>query len=139
MTQPYPSHWPRPDRQRPTTLASRITEQQKLALYNRVITTRHLAAVLNVHERYLSALFSSKVPIIDKKPLIEARKAFKLEIAKQVNEGKYTTKEGAKVANVTYKTMRRFMERAKNLANDSKTGAVQNLANTVKDLAEGQK
>lgn len=109
----YPAHWPKYDKYDKDKLASRITEQQKQDLYNRKITTRDLAKLLGVHERYFSSVFSGKVPIIDKKPLIEARKAFKLEIAKQILEGKYTGREAAKVANVSYKTMSRFKALAK--------------------------
>lgn len=113
MTQKYPATWPKANKTRPTILASRITEQQKLDLYNRVITTRDLARILNVHERYLSSCFAHKVAITDKKPLIEARKLFKLAVAEQIIAGKYTITEASKVANVSYNTMRRFLERAK--------------------------
>lgn len=109
----YPSHWPRPNKTRPTALQTRITEQQKEDLYHRRITTRDLAKQLNVHERYLSYMLPGKVPIIDKKPLIEARKAFKLEMGKQVIQGKYTIRQAADASNVTYNTMRRFVEKAK--------------------------
>lgn len=113
MTEPYPKTWPRPIKTKPKSLQTRITEQQKLDLYNRVITTRDLAKQLDVHERYLSYSFPRKVPVINKKPLIEARKAFKLEMGKQVLSGKYTVTQAAEVANVAYNTMRRFVEKAR--------------------------
>ena len=109
----YPVHWPRPYKHKPTALASRITEQQKLDLYHRRVTTRDLAKILGVHERYMSQVFSGKIPVTDKKPLIEARKLFKLAVAEQIIAGKYTITEASKVANVSYNTMRRFLERAK--------------------------
>lgn len=108
LTNGYPAHWPKPNRHKPATLATRITEQQKQDLYNRKVTTRELATILGVHERYLSQHYSGKVPVLDKKPLIEARKAFKLEIAKQILDGKITGRQASKIANVSYRTMVRF-------------------------------
>ena len=110
---PYPSSWPRPDPKRPTSLASRITEEQKLRLYNREVTTRELAAVLNVHENYLSYKFPTKAPIPDTKKLLQARKEYKLEIAKQVLSNRYTIGQAAKIAHTSYNTMARFVAKAK--------------------------
>ena len=115
MPQPYPSFWPRPDHRKPKSLKTRITEQQKQDLYDRKITTRDLAKILNIHERYLSYTFPGKVEVINKKPLIEARKAYKVEIAKQILEGKYSIVQAARVANVSYNTMQRFLQKAKSL------------------------
>lgn len=112
----YPSHWPKPNPKRTTALASRITEEQKRQLYHREITTRDLAKVLGVHEEYLSYMYPGKVPIIDKKPLIEARKLYKLEMAKLVIEGKHTTMEAAMIAHVSYNTMRRFIKKVQNVS-----------------------
>lgn len=111
----YPDTWPKANPKRPLTLASRITEQQKNDLYQRKITTRDLAKLYNTHEKYVSALFPGKEPIYDKKPLMEARKAFKLAIAKEILEGKYTITQGAEVACVCYNTMLRFVAKAKAL------------------------
>lgn len=107
----YPDHWPKPDRKQPKLIQSRVTEQQKLDLYNRNLTTRDLAKLLGVHETYLSSLFPGKVPIIDKKPLIEARRAYNTEMAALVLSGRYTAKEAATIAHTTVKTMRRFMKK----------------------------
>lgn len=109
----YPTHWPRPNALKPLNLATRITEQQKHDLYERRITTRDLAIALDVHERYLSYMFPGKEPIVDKTPLIEARKAFKLEIAKEILQNKYSILQGSRVANVSYNTMQRFLAKAK--------------------------
>lgn len=109
----YPDHWPKPNRKKPTLIQSRVTEQQKLDLYNRRLTTRDLAKALDVHETYLSALFPGKVAIIDKKPLIEARRAYNLEMAKLAISGRYTVKEAAAIAFTTVKTMRRFVKKIK--------------------------
>lgn len=110
---PYPSSWPRPDPKRPSSLASRITEDQKLKLYNREITTRELAALLDVHENYLSYKFPTKVPIPDTKKLLQARKEYKLEVAKLVLQNKLTTRQAAEVAHTSYNTMARFVAKAK--------------------------
>jgi hypothetical protein len=109
----YPTHWPRFNSLKPKSLQSRITEQQKHDLFERRITTRDLAKLLDVHERYLSFKYAGKQEVINKKPLIEARKAYKIEIAKQVLEGKYSIVQAANVANVSYNTMQRFLQKAK--------------------------
>lgn len=113
MSKTYPQTWPKPDRERPSKLASRITELQKQALYDREITTRDLAKELGVHERYLSAVFPGKVPIVSKKPLIEARNLYKMSVAEDALAGKYTRQEAAKIANVTYKTLLRYVQKVK--------------------------
>lgn len=109
----YPSSWPRPWPKKPNLLQSRITDQQKMDLYNRVITTRALAKELGVHERYLSCMFPHKVPIVDKRVMTEARRAHRLAIAVEVLEGKYTIGEASKIAHVSYTTMQRYVGKAK--------------------------
>lgn len=109
----WPTDWPRPNPKKPMAVQTRITDEQKRDLYNRKITTRDLAKVLGIHERYCSALFPHKVQLRDRKVLMEARKAYKLEIANQVIQGKYTITEAAKVAFVSYNTMQRFVTKAK--------------------------
>jgi transposase-like protein len=111
----YPSFWPKANPRKPDSLQSRITEQQKRDLYSRVVTTRELAKTLGVHEKYLSFKFYSKVEVVDKKPLIEARKAYKLEIATQVMQGKYSIQQAADTAYVSYNTMQRCVQKAKEL------------------------
>lgn len=109
----YPSFWPKSDPHKPNSLQSRITENQKQDLFNRRVTTRALAKVLGVHEKYLSYKFYTKVKVVDKRPLTEARKLYKLEIGIQVLKGKYTIQEAANVAYVSYNTMQRFVVKAK--------------------------
>lgn len=110
---PYPVTWPTPDPKRPDALVTRITEAQKLALYNRQITTRALAKELGVHEQYLSYKFPHKVPVLDKRDLVQARKEYKLAIAKRVIAGEFTTKKAATLAHVSYNTMTRFVAKAR--------------------------
>lgn len=109
----YPTFWPKHDPRKPDSLQSRISEHQKQDLFNRRVTTRALAKVLGVHEKYLSYKFYTKVKVIDKKPLTDARKLYKLEIGIQVLEGKYSIQEAANVAYVSYNTMQRFVMKAK--------------------------
>ena len=109
----YPSFWPKADSHKPGSLQSRITEQQKRDLFNRRITTRKLAKLLGVHETYLSYKFFTKVEIVDKRPLIEGRKLYKLEIAIQVLKGVHTIQEAADIAYVSYNTMQRCLQKAK--------------------------
>ena len=109
--QPYPSFWPKPNPKKPDLLQSRVTEADKLALYNREITTRALAKKLNVHERYLSSVFPHKVPIADKRELCQARKAYRMSIAKEVIDGKHAVKEAAKICNVSTSSMLRYVRK----------------------------
>lgn len=110
----YPDFWPQPDKLHPEYVQSRITEEQKIALYNRQITTRELATILGVSERHLSTYFTGKCPIPDKKELTKARREYKIELAKEVLQGKYTVKQASKIAYTSYSTMlRRVKEAAK--------------------------
>lgn len=112
----YPKFWPKANPLKPESLQSRISEQQKRDLFNRRITTRALAKALGVHEKYLSYKFYAKSQIVDKKPLIETRKLYKLEVAVQVLEGKYSMQQAADIAFVSYNTMQRCVQKAKKLA-----------------------
>jgi len=109
----YPESWPRPDAKQPTLLQSRITEEQKLSLYNRNISTRELASVLGCHETYLSGLFPGKVPLANRKELLATRKTYKLSVAREILLGKYTIAEAAELAFTSYNTMHRCLAKAK--------------------------
>lgn len=121
---PYPSSWPKPTDRR-FTLVCRITEQQKLDLYNRRITTRALAITLGVREAYLSTIFPGKIPSTKpakrpnraKRDLILARKAFRAEQARAVLSGKMTIAEAAKVANTGYRNMARVVKALREATN----------------------
>lgn len=113
MTDKYPDHWRKANPKRPESLQSRITEQQKADLYSRSISTRELARVLNVHEKHLSYAFPGKEPIVDKRPLIEARKEFKLNVAKEILEGNLTISKASEKCFVSYHTMLRYLNKAK--------------------------
>ncbi len=114
MTTPiYPTRWPKKNPKKPGSLVSRITEQQKEDLFNRVITTRELAKTLGVHEKYLSFAFPGKVEIFDKKPLVEARRTYRLAVALDIMAGKLSTKEAAALVHVSYNTMQRYINKAK--------------------------
>lgn len=110
--QPYPLFWPKPNGNT-NQLQTRITERQKLDLYNRRVTTRDLAKILDVHERYLSYMFPFKVEVIDKSKLCEARRAFKTHIASLVILKQFTIKEAAKKAYVSESTMQRFVKKVR--------------------------
>jgi len=58
-------------------------------------------------------MFPGKEPIVDKTPLIQARRDFKLAIAREILQNKYNIVHGAKIANVSYNTMQRFLAKAK--------------------------
>ena len=111
----YPTKWPKPNPLRPNSLKTRITEQQKEDLYLRKITTRDLAKILGVAEKYLSFTFSGKEPIYkyNKRPLVEARREFRAELAKKILEGVYTTAQAADLACVSNNTMYRALHEAR--------------------------
>ena len=114
MTHPtYPDEWPKPNPFKPLALASRITETQKEDLYQRRVSTRDLAQALNVHEKYLSDQFPGKIPTPKKRELINARKAYRMSLARGVLEGRYTVKRAAEIAYVSYNTMQRIFKKAK--------------------------
>ena len=118
----YPEKWPLPDRKQPTLLQSRITEDQKLALYNRNISTRELASILKCHETYLSGMFPGKVPLANRKELLDTRKAYKLTVAREILLGKYSIREAAELAFTSYNTMHRCVAKAKELHPELVTG-----------------
>lgn len=70
---------------------------------------------MNVHEKYLSDQFPGKIPIPKKRELINARKAYRLSLAKGVLEGRHTVKKAAEIAYVSYNTMQRIFKVAKAL------------------------
>lgn len=111
----YPATWPKPDPKRPDCLASRMTEQDRVDLYERRITTRALAKKYGVHERHVSFMYPGKKPLVDQAKLALIRKEFKLAVAKEVLEGKYTSREASNKAHVSYNTMLRFVAKAKKL------------------------
>ena len=114
---PYPSTWPKANGN-PHKLVSRITEQQKLDLYNRRVTTRALALTLNVREAYLSSLFPGKVSTTerprrtgrDKSALLAARRGFRREVAGRVLKQEFSIKAAAEFANTSYRTMARVVK-----------------------------
>lgn len=109
----YPKTWPKPNPYKPKLVQSRVTEAQKQALYRREISTRELARQLGTHEKYLSTLFPGKEMTRSKSDLIKARVHYRITLAKQVLEGKYTIGEASKIAYVSYSTMQRFFAKAK--------------------------
>lgn len=109
----YPEHWPKPNPDKPKSLPSIITEQQKEDLYNRRITTTALAKELNVSFKWLSYTFTGKVPIHDKRPLIQARREYRILIACDVLKGKYSIIEAAKIVFCSRNTMQRYINKAK--------------------------
>jgi hypothetical protein len=115
-THTYPDAWPKPNPKKPLSLVTRITEQQKRNLYNRLVTTRELAKNLEVHEAYLSAIFPGKVkPVaqqikegMHKKRAI--RLVFRRLLARQVLKGEISLNAATARANVSERTMRRILK-----------------------------
>lgn len=114
---PYPTCWPKPIPHKPRALATRISEEQKLKLYNREITTRDLAKLLDVHENYLSTLFPGKVTPISqqieegmhKKRAI--RKVFRTLWARKVIKKEVSVADAANHTAVSKRTMQRIVRK----------------------------
>lgn len=108
---PYPESWPKPDPLRPQRLASRISEDQKVDLYNRRVTTRDLAGTLKVSEKWLSYTFPGKRPLENKASKRKARNAFREFHAKRVVAGEALISTAADAACCSYSTLRRVVLR----------------------------
>lgn len=115
----YPDYWPKPPIGS-ESVASRITEEQKTALFNRQITTRDLAKTLRVSEKYLSSLFPGKDEentlkrrVEHKQELVQVRKEYRLTLAKDILTGKYSIADAADIAGCSYNTMLRTLAKAK--------------------------
>lgn len=117
---PYPSTWPKAKPTRPAIVATRITESQKLALYNREITTRDLAKALNVAESYLSEMFPGKIPPLDmsKTALAAVRKEFRMQEAHRVASGALKLDVAAELCRVSVRTMYRALNAARRISKE---------------------
>ena len=110
----YPNSWPKAS-SRTDALASKVTEEQKEALYNRKITTRELAKLLRVNESYLSSLFPTKAQPDSqaKRVLIAIRKEFRQTQAVKVAHKQLTTEQAALICRTSYRTMARAVQLAR--------------------------
>lgn len=125
MTHPekYPDTWPKANPHRRKTLASRITEAEKMALYNREITARELADRYNTHEKYIAAMYPGRVATVkppkkSDSPLVKARTEFRLDICIKILEGEYTVRKASVICNCSYNTMQRWLAKAKEMRPD---------------------
>lgn len=111
----YPDKWPKPSYSRPRAVASRITEQQKTDLYNRRVSTRDLARILEVNESYLSSLFPTKEKpdAKVKKILIAVRKEFRRAQVDRVLRGEIKTGAAALICRVSYRTMAKSVQQVR--------------------------
>lgn len=125
MTYPenYPDTWPKANPQKRWSLASRITEAEKHALYNRQITARELADRYNTHEKYIAAMYPGRAKIA--KPvkksdseLVKARTEFRLDICIKILEGELTVRKASGICNCSYNTMQRWLARTKKMRPD---------------------
>lgn len=116
---PFPESWPRPDPGKPHTLASRITQQDKLDLYNRAITTRALALKLDVREAYLSHMFPGKAPThtSSRKVLFAARREYRIALAKRIIAEGLSVKATASDCKVPYRSLARTVRSLKEVKN----------------------
>lgn len=114
----YPDTWPKRNAQKPWTLSSRITDQEKTDLYNGKITAKELAITYNTHEKYVAGMFPGRAP--KKKPIPKsempltlARVEFRMAICVDVLNGKYTVMAASKICSCSYNTMQRWLAKAK--------------------------
>ena len=114
----YPTKWPKFSAKRPTSIASRVTEAQKHALYGRTLTTRELATALKVNENYLSRLFPGKgeskfAVAAEKRILATTRREFRVMQAHRVLKKEIKATEASAICNVHYRNMLRYVVIAK--------------------------
>lgn len=107
----YPEKWPQAT-DRVTSVVSRITHDQKRALYERVITTRNLAKELGVTEVHLSYLFPGKVTVWKKfkQELTATRLQYRRVVAEKVVAGEFTIIQAADAARTSSRTMARMVQ-----------------------------
>ena len=119
FSHPFPESWPKPDPAKPHTLASRITQQDKLDLYNRAITTRALALKLDVREAYLSHMFPGKAPThaSSRRVLFAARREYRVALAKRVIDEGLSVKQTASTSKVPYRSLARTVKSLKESSN----------------------
>lgn len=112
----YPDQWPKPNA-RTWTLVSRITDQDKLDLYNKVTTVKALAKKYNTNASYLASLFPGRhiTPRVRKKDLLLAktREEFRFEVCKRVLRGEITIGKASEICSCSYNTMQRWVKTAK--------------------------
>lgn len=115
MNTPYPDTWPKANPKAPLSAVSRITEAQKLALYNRETTSKAVALALNVGATYISTLFPGKVISMTastpkKKALLDVRREYRALQAKRVLDGHLTIQKAADELRISYRSMARAVE-----------------------------
>lgn len=120
---PYPLDWDAQRRKpgshyyRPGTLLETVTTEDKLALYNRRLTTRALAEKYSVKENTISALFPGKVPHESRRAsrsaktaLLATRREYRRVVAERVVKGELSLKAAAESLHVHPRTMRRALK-----------------------------
>lgn len=120
---PYPETWPKANPQRQWTLASRVTEAEKAALYNREITAKELADRYNTHEKYIAAMYPGRTKAVkpvkkSESSLVKAREEFRLDVCVKILQGDHTVKAASVICNCSYNTMQRWLAKAKELYPD---------------------
>lgn len=90
-------------------IRQRMTQQQYDDLYNRRRTVRDLAKELGVNEAYLSSSVPERAPKKNYKLLKATRVLYKLQVAREVIQGRHTVAQGADLAAVSERTMYRLM------------------------------
>jgi AraC-like DNA-binding protein len=126
----YPAAWPKANPRRATTLASRITEQDKEDLYAKKVTAADIALKYGMHEVYVTSVFPGREnKHASKRTLIEARQAYRLELARQVMLGQHTILEAANIAHVSACTMTRMVNKAQTSFPDLVPGYKQVVTN----------
>jgi transposase-like protein len=108
----YPASWPKRNPLRPTAIVSLVTDQQKLDLYVRNITTRQLAQQLRVKETYLSFLFPGKEPARSKmkQALRGVRLEYRMMYAQRVIDKELSITQASELSKVSYRTLARAVQ-----------------------------
>ena len=115
---PYPPEWdsqgkkPGSPYYRPGTFLESVSREDKLALFNRRITTRALAQKYEVAECYVSQLFPGKIKgnSRSKSVLLAARREYRKVVAAKVLKGELALQTAAAELHIHERTMRRALK-----------------------------
>lgn len=88
-------------------IRDRIPKDLYEDLFNRRVTVRKAAAILNVSETYLSRAIPERAPKRNTKLLRITRRLYQDQVAREYLAGKHTAAEAANLAHVTLRTMYR--------------------------------
>ena len=95
------------------SVLDRMSKDQYNDIVHRRRPVKDIAKELGVTPNYLGQVVKERAPKIDTKSLRKVRMLFQMQVAREVLDGKHTTKEGASIACVSERTMFRRIAKAR--------------------------